>query len=513
MTTLIPILGDQLSFTLSSLRDANPASTVLLMMEVADETRYVWHHQKKIAYILSAMRHHAAALRQAGWTVDYIALDDPGNSGSFTGEVGRAIARHDADRIIVSQAGEWRVQGMIDAWQTLFGVPVDVRADDRFLCSHAEFDAWAEGRKTLRMEFFYREMRRKTGLLMEDGNPVGGKWNYDAENRKPAKRDLAMPRPLSFAPDAITQAVLALVARQFGAHPGTLDGFDFAVTAADAARQQAHFLDYALPQFGDYQDAMLTGEPFLWHSILSPYLNSGLLDPLALCREVEARYRAGKVPLNAAEGFIRQIIGWREYVRGIYWREGPDYATRNALAAIRPLPAFYWTGETDLNCLKQAIGDTLAHAYAHHIQRLMVTGNFALIAGIDPHALHLWYLAIYADAYEWVELPNTLGMSQFGDGGLLASKPYAASGAYINRMSDYCGGCRYDVKQRSGPNACPLNALYWDFLVRNRRLLGNNQRLAMPYRNWDRMDAATQADIRQSAQAFLARLDAGEAAS
>lgn len=504
---LIPVLGDQLSLTLSSLHQIDRQNATILMMEVAEEGRYVWHHKKKLAYILSAMRHHADALRSAGWTVDYVALDDPDNGGSFTAEIARAVARHAPDRLIVTEAGEWRVQAMLEAWATLFGIPVDIRGDNRFLCPHAEFQAWAKDRKTLRMEYFYRDMRRKTGLLMEGDKPAGGQWNYDTDNRKPARRDLTISRPLSFAPDAITQDVIALVERHFPDHPGTLDGFSFAVTRDDAQRQQAHFLDHVLPRFGDYQDAMLTGEPFLWHSLLSPYINAGLLDPLALCREVEQRWQAGKVPINAAEGFIRQIIGWREYVRGIYWREGPDYAHRNALAASRALPDFYWTGQTDLNCLKQAIGDTLDNAYAHHIQRLMVTGNFALIAGIDPHALHLWYLAVYADAYEWVELPNTLGMSQFADDGLLASKPYAASGAYINRMSDYCGGCRYDVKQRTGASACPLNALYWDFLVRNRPRLGNNQRLAMPYRNWDRMDTEARQAVRASAQAFLTRLD------
>ena len=358
------------------------------------------------------------------------------------------------------------------------------------------------------MEYFYREMRRKTGLLMAGGEPEGGQWNYDQENRKPAERDLTVPRPLSFAPDAITQEVLALVERHFGNHPGRLEKFDFAVTREDALRQQAYFLRHALPRFGDYQDAMLTDEPFLWHSILSPYLNAGLLDPLALCRAVEAEYRAGRVPLNSAEGFIRQIIGWREYVRGIYWREGPDYPRRNFLEATRPLPGWYWTGETDLHCLAQAIGQTLDNAYAHHIQRLMITGNFALLIGADPYQVHLWYLEVYADAYEWVEAPNTVGMSQFADGGLLGSKPYAASGAYINRMSDYCGRCRYDVKARTGPDACPFNALYWDFLARHEEKLGRNQRLAMPYRNWAKMSEATRAEIRAQAKTFLDGLDA-----
>ena len=278
------------------------------------------------------------------------------------------------------------------------------------------------------------------------------------------------------------------------------------MTRADALKQQKHFLDHALPNFGDYQDAMLTGEPFLWHSILSPYINSGLIDPLELCRAVEVQYQAGKVPINAAEGFIRQVIGWREYVRGIYWYAGPEYVDSNALDATRPLPEFYWTGKTDMLCLSQAIGQTIEHSYAHHIQRLMITGNFALLAGLNPKEVHKWYLAVYADAYEWVELPNSLGMSQFADGGMLASKPYAASGAYINRMSDYCTNCRYDVKQRVGPKACPFNALYWEFIARNESRLRKNPRMAMPYKNWERMTDADKVALRGQAQQFLETL-------
>ena len=507
---LVPVLGDQLSIGLSSLAGADPAATTVLMMEVAEETTYVRHHKKKIAFIFSAMRHHAAALEARGWTVDYVRLDDADNSGSFTGEIARAVQRHDPTRIIVTEAGEWRVSAMLDTWETLFGVPVEIRRDDRFLASHADFDAWAAGRKQLTMEYFYRAMRQRTGLLMAaDGKPVGGKWNYDHDNRKPAQSDLLMPRPLSFPPDATTQAVLELVADRFADHPGVLDGFDFAVTRDDALRQQRQFLDHALPRFGDFQDAMLTGEPFLYHSILSPYINSGLLDPIALCEAVAAAYDAGKVPLNSAEGFIRQIIGWREYMRGIYWREGPGYVDRNHLDHHRPLPGWYWNGDTDLHCLADTIGGTLQHAYAHHIQRLMITGNFALLIGADPQQVHRWYLEVYADAYEWVELPNTLGMSQFADGGLLGSKPYVSSGAYINRMSDYCGSCRYDVKQRTGPDACPFNALYWDFLARHEAKLGRNPRLAMPYRTWAKIDPAEQRRIRAQAASFLGSLDAG----
>ncbi len=513
MKTLIPVLGDQLTPTLSALQHMRKADAVVLMMEVDEETRYVRHHRQKIAYILSAMRHHADALRAAGWTVDYVALDDPDNSGSFTGEVARAVERHSPDRIVVTEAGEWRVAAMLEAWETLFGLPVEIRPDTRFVASHAAFDDWAKDRAELTMEFFYRVMRRQTGLLMDGDKPVGDRWNFDKENRKPAKADLLMPRPLSFTPDAITQDVLALVAARFPDHPGALDGFDWAVTAKDAERQAKAFLKHALPRFGDYEDAMLTGERHLWHSILSPYINSGLLDPLDLCRRAEAEYRAGRAPLNSVEGYIRQIIGWREFMRGIYWREGPDYVTRNHLDHHRPLPDFYWTGETDMHCLSEAIGQTLETAHAHHIQRLMVTGNFALLIGADPAAVHRWYLEIYVDAYEWVELPNTLGMSQYGDGGLVGSKPYISSGAYIDRMSDYCGHCRYDVKQKTGPDACPYNALYWDFIARHEDRLKDNRRMALPYRNWAKQTPAQRKAVRAQAAAFLATLDAGDDAA
>jgi deoxyribodipyrimidine photolyase-related protein len=507
MTTIIPVLGDQLSFGLSSLAGADPNRSVILMMELMEETRYVPHHRKKLVHILSAMRHHAAALRDRGWSVDYVALDDPANSGSFAGEVERASTRHRATRIVVTEPGEWRVRSSMDGWQRRCGIPVEIREDTRFIASHEFFAQWAGGRRQLRMEMFYREMRRRTGLLMHDGEPIGGRWNYDSENRKPPPAGVKVPEAPRFAPDEITRAVIALVEARFPEHPGSAGDFAFAVTAADAGRLADRFFARILPRFGDYQDAMLMGHPFLWHSLLSPALNAGLLDPLELCRRAEAEHLNGRAPLNAAEGFIRQILGWREFVRGIYWREGPDYSQRNFLGAHRPLPSFYWTGKTDLNCLARAIGQTLDLAYAHHIQRLMITGNFALLIGADPEEVHRWYLAVYADAYEWVELPNTLGMSQFADGGVLASKPYAASGAYVARMSDYCSDCRYDVKQRTGPDACPLNALYWDFLDRNRTRLSANHRLAMPYRTLDRMKPGEVAALRTQASSFLRHLD------
>ncbi|GAB7550942.1 cryptochrome/photolyase family protein [Novosphingobium sp. 11B] len=502
----MPVFGDQLSFDLSSLAGLEQSKTVLLMMEVAEETTYVRHHKKKIAYILSAMRHHAEALADAGWKIDYVHLEDPQNSGSFTGEIARAVSRHSPDRIVVTEAGEWRVAAMLESWQPLFGLPVEIRSDTRFLCTHREFGEWADGRRELIMEFFYREMRRKTGLLLEEGRPAGGRWNFDKDNRKPADADLFMPRPMRFEPDLITRDVLRLVAERFADHPGSLDDFNYAVTAADARRQADGFFASALSDFGRYEDAMLIGQPFLWHSILSPYLNSGLLDPLDLCRRAEAEYTAGRAPINSVEGYIRQILGWREYVRGIYWREGPEYVDRNFFDHRRSLPGWFWTGETNMRCLREAIGQTLATGHAHHIQRLMIIGNFALLIGADPRQVHEWYLEVYVDAYEWVELPNTLGMSQFGDGGLLGSKPYVSSGSYINRMSDYCSACVYSVKDRVGDNACPFNALYWDFLARHRDRLEGNHRLAIPYRNWDRHTREDQEAVLKQAQQFLSEI-------
>lgn len=509
--TLVLILGDQLSTEISSLAGADPATSIILMAEVAAEADYVWHHRKKLAFVFSAMRHHADALRAAGWTVDYVRLDDPQNRGSLEGEVARALTRHGAERLIVTEAGEWRLRRAMAGWAAALAVPVEIRADDRFFADDADFAAWANGRKALRMEYFYRQMRRATGLLMEGDDPAGGRWNFDSENRKPAARDLLMPRPRRTTPDPITQDVLTTVAAHFADRFGSLDDFWFAVTAEDAEAQFDAFVAEALPRFGDYQDAMLVGEPWLYHSVIALYLNIGLLDARAVCWRVDAAWRAGDVPINAAEGFIRQILGWREYVRGIYWREGADYAQRNALDARHPLPDFYWTADTDMACVRACVEQTRDTAYTHHIQRLMVTGNFALLAGIDPHALHLWYLAVYADAYEWVELPNTVGMSQFADGGLLASKPYAASGAYIDRMSDYCRGCRYDVKAKTGSGACPFNRLYWPFLIRHQRLLSGNPRMAPMYRTLAKWDAGRRAALVADGEACLAELGIGGA--
>jgi deoxyribodipyrimidine photolyase-related protein len=503
---LIVILGDQLSPRIAALRGADRSRDVVLLAEVRDEATYVRHHKKKIAFVFSAMRHFARELEEDGWTVEYVQFDHDDNRGSIAGEIERALSRLDFGSVVVTEPGEWRLSRALEALDKCLPVSIRVLDDDRFLCSTKEFSEWAEGRKQLRMEHFYRKMRRKTGLLMDGDEPAGGRWNYDSENRKPARKDLDFLGPRRFRPDDVTSEVLQLVERRFSDHFGSLEPFWFGVTHDAAEAAFDHFLETSLHFFGDYQDAMLRDERFLFHAVISLYINVGLLDPLDACRRVDDAYRRHRVPLNAAEGFIRQIIGWREYVRGIYWLRMPDYAESNYFGHDRALPDFYWTGETNMACLRACIAQTRDEAYAHHIQRLMVTGNFAMLAGIDPKAVHEWYLAVYADAYEWVELPNTIGMSQFADGGLLASKPYAASGNYINRMSDYCSGCRYKVRQKTGPDACPFNYLYWGFLDRHRGKLAANPRLAPVYRTWDRMDLDRKNVVRADACRFLANL-------
>jgi deoxyribodipyrimidine photolyase-related protein len=513
MTTLRLVLGDQLTRGLSSLSDIDKARDVVLMVEAHDETTYVPHHKQKIAFVLSAMRHFADDLRAEGFRVDYVKLEDPGNSGSFTGELKRAIERHRPSRVVVTEPGEWRVLSAMQAWEDETGLPVQIRDDDRFFASRQRFRRWADGKKQLRMEFFYREMRREHGLLMEGEEPAGGQWNFDPENRKPLPAGHKAPKRLRFEPDATTRRVMEMVARLFPDHFGELEPFGWAVTRADALRALEHFIADCLAGFGDYQDAMKTGEPFLHHAVISPYLNAGLLTAREACEAAEAAWRRGEAPINAVEGFIRQILGWREYVRGIYWDRMPAYAETNALEAGRPLPWFYWSGETAMNCIAQCVGNLKRHAYDHHIHRLMVTGNFALLAGVKPAEIEAWYLAVYADAYEWVELPNVHGMALFADGGLLASKPYAASGAYIDRMSNYCAACAFDPDVKAGPKACPFNYLYWNFLIENQDRLGRNQRLAMPYRNLARFSEARRAEIVGDAERFLNGLgDRAEAA-
>lgn len=510
MATLRLVLGDQLSRSISSLAEADKGADVVLMAEVADEATYVKHHKKKIAFLFSAMRHFADDLREDGFDVRYVCLDDDGNSGSLKGEVARALEDGDFDQVVVTEPGEWRLREDMDGWADALGVDVRIRRDDRFICDLERFNAWAEGRKRLTMEYFYREMRKETGLLMEGGEPAGGQWNFDKDNRKALPKDVSIPERSWIEPDAITQEVLKLVADRFSGHFGELEPFGYAVTSRDANDQLDWFIAHALADFGDYQDALKDGEAFLFHSVLSMYMNAGLLDPMTVCRKAEQAFRDGAAPINAVEGFIRQILGWREYVRGVYWRFMPEYLRRNTLEAARPLPGFYWTGDTKMRCVADVVATTQKHAYAHHIQRLMITGNFALLAGIDPAEVNDWYLRVYADAYEWVEAPNTHGMALYADGGIMATKPYAAGGAYIDRMGDHCAKCAYDVKTKTGEKACPFNYLYWNFLIENEDRLEGNQRLAMPYKTLERMKPEKRRAIEQDAARFFAEIDIAE---
>lgn len=506
VSRLALVLGDQLSPEIAALKAADKARDVVVMAEVAGETGYVPHHPKKIALILSAMRKFAAHLRDEGWDVCYTQLDDTENSGSIVSEVLRRAEETGAKSVLATEPGEWRlIEALNDA-----PLPVEQLADDRFIASHKDFEDWAEGRKSLRMEYFYREMRRRTGFLMDGDTPEGGAWNYDTENRKPAPDAVDFGGPMQFTPDETVAEVLELVEARFGENFGDLHPFHFATDREQARRALTHFIKGALPKFGDYQDAMMNSERFLYHAVISPYLNIGLLDPMEVCTAAEEAWRKGDAPLNAVEGFIRQIIGWREFVRGIYFLEGPDYPRQNKLQQQRKLPAVYWGGETKMNCMAKAVEQTREEAYAHHIQRLMVTGNFALLAGVNPAEVHEWYLAVYVDAFEWVEAPNTVGMSQFADGGLFASKPYVSSGAYINRMSDYCKNCAYKVGTKLGDGACPFNLLYWHFLDRQRERLGDNPRMGNMYRTWDRMDGDKRKQIVAEAEALLDALGRGE---
>ena len=509
MKTLRLILGDQLSHTISSLDDINKANDVVLMCEVIEEATYVKHHKKKIAFIFSAMRHFADELINSGYKVVYVKLDDPVNVGTFSGEIERAIDSHNIDKIVVTYPGEYRVLQEILSWEIRYSVLIDVRPDTRFLSTLEEFYDWAKDRKQMRMEYFYREMRKKYLILMDEDKPLGGKWNYDSENRKFPKGRIDIPKSYESEPDEITLDVMAMVNDKFKDHFGNLEPFNFAVTRDQALVALSKFVDQRLHDFGDYQDAMIEDEPWMYHSHISFYLNNGLLLPKECIEAAEKAYYDGKAPINSVEGFIRQIIGWREYVRGIYWLKMPEYSSLNFFNASRDLPEFYWTGETEMNCLKQCVSETKQNAYAHHIQRLMVLGNFALISGIAPSQVNEWFLTVYADAYEWVELPNVSGMILFSDGGYLASKPYAAGGSYINKMSDYCDSCTYSVKKKSGPEACPFNYLYWDFLARNRNKLSGNPRASMMYRTYDRMTDDKKDAISYDSDKFLNSLIVG----
>jgi len=503
MRHLILILGDQLDRQSVALEGFDPRLDHILMAEVAEESTHVPSHKARIALFLAAMRHFAEELRAKGWPLTYLALDQHPYP-SLAAALRATADKLRPEKVVMVEAGDYRVHLALQAACAALNLLLEIRPDRHFIASRADFAAWAAGRKQLRLEYWYRHLRQKTGLLMAGKQPIGGAWNFDADNR--AAFDACgpgfLPPPRRFAPDALTLEVLQLVQTRFAAHPGSLNTFDWPLTPEEAHAALEDFITHRLPLFGRYQDAMWQGEPWLYHSRLSAALNLKLIDPMTVCRAAEAAFHAGHAPLAAVEGFIRQILGWREYVRGLYHLWMPEWLHWNALEAHQPLPAFYWSGETDMACLAEVITQILDTGYAHHIQRLMVTGLFALLLGVEPRAVHAWYLAMFVDAVEWVELPNVLGMSQHADGGRMASKPYIASGRYIARMSNYCSRCRYRPDEATGPRACPFTTLYWDFLERHQARLRSHPRLAQQVKNLERKSLAERQAIRLQAEAL-----------
>jgi deoxyribodipyrimidine photolyase-related protein len=503
--TLAVILGDQLDPENPALADLDAQTDAVLMMEVAEESTHVASHRQRTAMFLAAMRHFAADLQARGTRVRYVKLDARGNTQSLDDEVSRAVRTLEPARIAVTEPGEWRIADSAERWREVTRTPVDVLPDPHFTATHDMFETWARGRKELVMEYFYREQRRRLDVLVDGKKPVGGKWNFDADNRArfpsaPNARTPYRPRP-----DDVTVGVMETVTRRLSHLPGAIDTLPWPVTRRQAKRALDDFVEHRLPHFGTYQDAMWTGEPWLYHSTLGAALNLKLLAVRTCVDAAVEAHRSGHAPLNAVEGFVRQIIGWREFIRGVYWREGASYRTRNALEHHGDLPEFYWTGETEMVCLSESIGQVLEFGYGHHIQRLMVTGNFALIAGIEPQQVNDWYLGMYVDAVDWVTTPNVIGMALHADGGVVGTKPYAASGRYISRMSNYCANCRFDPGQRVGDDACPFTTFYWDFLIRHRRRFENNHRMRMILANVDRMEASEQREIRKRADTLRAQ--------
>ena len=505
--TLRLILGDQLN-PLHSWFDAPQTDVVYVLMEVRSETDYVRHHAQKVLGIFAAMRHLAAQLKAQGHRVRYVAIDDPSNRQSITANLDALIAHYGAAAVQYQAPDEWRLDQALREWTAHCGVTVKVVDSEHFFTERDEAAQWFASKKQWLMENFYRQQRKKHHILMTpNGQPEGGQWNFDVNNRKPWPGTPAVPTDTRPTHDHSTlwQCIQNAGVQTMGAPQA--HAFRWPVNRNEALQQLDHFIGYALPHFGDYQDAMSKRSWHLFHSLLSFALNTKMIHPREVVHRTEQAWREGHAPLHAAEGFIRQILGWREYVRGVYWARMPGYTEVNHLAHQRPLPEWFWSGRTRMACMAQAIGQSLEHAYAHHIQRLMVIGNFALLAGLDPQALHQWYLGIYIDAFEWVEAPNTLGMSQWADGGRLATKPYVSSAAYLQRMGDHCKGCHYNPKERIGENACPFNALYWHFFDRHRVHFQTNPRLGMVYHQLNRMSPHTLQELTDQSVRLLSKLE------
>ena len=501
MRRLYLILGDQLDRDSLIFNDVDSENDCFWMAEVNQESTHVWSHKQRIALFLSGMRHFSEELREKGLPLQYHFLEDQQFS-DLAEALAHTITTEQPEEVWFVRPGDYRVfESLVNTCKQC-DVPFKQLNDQHFLSTPQDFMQWAGDKKQLRLEYWYRELRKKYQILMEDDKtPLGGKWNYDESNRKSFKKEgpQDLPKTLSWPADKITQTVIALVNEKFPDHPGTLAELHWPVTQVQAQQALSRFFENCLENFGDYQDAMWMDEPFLNHSLISTAMNMKLLHPLQVIQTAELYHREKGAPLAAVEGFIRQILGWREYVRGLYWMHMPGWLDMNALEAKQNLPDFYWTGDTDMTCMSQSIKQTLTYGYAHHIQRLMVTGLFSLLYGIDPKQIHQWYLAVYVDAVEWVELPNTLGMSQYADNGIMASKPYVASGNYINKMSNYCKNCRFKPSEAVGENACPFTTLFWDFLDTHADTFKNNPRMGFMLKNLERKSATDIADIKAQA--------------
>lgn len=506
---LVLILGDQLDIDSAALAGFDPIRDKVCMIEASHESTKVWSHQARTACFLSAMRHFSQQLAERGIPCEYSQLgrhDHP----TLIDALRDALKRLKPKRLILVEPGEWQIEQDLKSLCATVGVEMDVRDDTHFLISRHAFAAWARGYKQLRMEHFYRKMRKDSGVLMDaSGEPEQGRWNFDSENRGSFGKHGpgALPAPPQFPPDAITRTVIDDVRRHFPDHPGDLSTFNWPVTRDEAIRAMQAFMRDRLPSFGEYQDAMWTNEPWLYHSLLSVALNLKLLNPREVIAAAIDEYRAGRAPIEAVEGFVRQILGWREFMRGLYWLDMPGMREANHFKHSRKLPAWYWTGKTQMRCMQDAVGQTLKHGYAHHIQRLMVTGQFALLAEVIPQEVEDWYLAVYVDAVEWVELPNVAGMALYANGGRFTSKPYIASGAYIKRMSNYCEGCRYRPSEKTGPHACPVTTLYWHFLDKHEATLAANPRTSLMAKNIGRLKPDERQALREQAAITLSKLD------
>ncbi len=513
---LVLVLGDQLDHRATPLRELDSERDAVWMAEVHQEATHVWCHKLRIAGFFAAMRHFRDELRAKGVTVHYTELperksDDRGEDLATV--LRKDVKRLDPEKLVVTRPGDWRVLESLGQQASESDVELEVLEDVHFLSDLGAFESWAQGRKELVLESFYRMLRKRHDVLLTDDEPQGGRWNFDEDNRKSFGKqgpgEIKAPR--RFRPDDVTKQVVELVERRFGDHPGSLEHFDLPVNRKEARAALRDFVAHRLAKFGPYEDAMWTDRDFLYHSRLSFPLNVKLLDPRECIEAAVEAYEAGDAPIHSVEGFVRQILGWREFIRGVYWSQMPRYGERNALGCDdRDVPSFYWDGETDMNCIAHAMKAVIQHGYAHHIQRLMVLGLFAQLLGVHPGRFHAWHMAMYVDAIDWVSLPNALGMSQWGDGGVVGTKPYCATGNYVDRMSNYCKGCRYDPKQADGEEACPFTTLYWDFLARHEDRFRANHRMGFQLRNLDKKDPKLLKSIRNRARALKARVTRGE---